>query len=195
MDFEHRIALALIGALIGFFLSQSINILAFFRRPKFSINASASGIVSTYTGDESIREPAYQNLGFWIKNSGYETAFNTRVFISNIEAREAVEDRWEDLGFEFSELEKLIDIIPPRKSALVTVGSITSQSKSLSLRLIFSGRDEIDQSLNADTFMKKQYRIEFVILCDNKNSHLNQKVVFDLTVDLFGAPHFWSDQS
>ncbi|MEP4704110.1 MAG: hypothetical protein ABJZ62_04590 [Hyphomicrobiales bacterium] len=195
MDFEHRIALTLIGALIGFLLSQSINVLAFFRRPKFSINNRFSGIVSAYTGGDSTCEPAYQNLGFWIENTGYETALNTRIFISNIEVREVEEDSWEDLGFEFSELEKPIDIIPPGKSVLVTVGSITSQSKSLSLRLIFFGRDEIDQNLNADTFMKKQYRIEFVVLCDNKNSHLSQKVVFDLTDELFGAPHFWSEQS
>ena len=193
MDFEQRIALTLIGALIGFLLSQSINVLAYFRRPKFSINDRASGVVSAYTGGDSDDEPAYQNLGSWIQNTGYETALNTRVFISNIEVREAAADDWEDIGFEFSELEKPIDIIPSRKSVLVTVGSITSQSKSLSLRLIFFGRDEIDQNVSADTYMKKQFRIEFVILCDNKYSYLKQQVIFDLTDELFGAPHFWSE--
>ena len=195
MDFEQRIALALIGALIGFLLSQSINVLAYFRRPKFSINDQTSGVVSAYTGGDSDDEPAYQNLGFWVQNTGYETAFNTRIFISGIEVREAEVDDWEDIGFEFSELERPIDIIPPRKSVLITVGSITSQSKSLSLRLIFFGRDEIDLNVSADTYMKKQFRIELEILCDNRYSYFKQKIVFDLTEELFGAPHFWLEEN
>lgn len=191
MDFEQRIALTLIGALIGFLFSQSINILSFFRKPKFSIKDRGSGIVSTYSGGDSSDEPADMKLGFWVQNIGYETALNTRVFVSSIEARDSEVDDWEDLGFEFSELERPIDIIPPETSFLVSVGSITSESKSLSLRLTFFGRDEIDQNLSADTHMKKQFRIEFVFLCDNKNSYLKQTFVFDVSDGPFGRPDFW----
>ena len=82
MDVAQQFLNTFLGILLGFVLSQSVNIVSYFRRPKFTLD-SRNCIISSYTGDPP-DVAAEIHFGFSLKNSGKNTAKNTRVFISDI---------------------------------------------------------------------------------------------------------------
>lgn len=149
-NFDQKLLLTLIGAIIGFLFSQTLNLINYLRRPRFEISNFDGGIKSGYTGDPP-EVPAEIELGFYLKNNGFNTAINTRIFVSRIETSESENGPWDETSLEFSEIEEPINIIPSSKSALISFAKITSTEPYLRLRLKRAGRDDLDDFIQADT--------------------------------------------
>lgn len=191
-NFDQKLLLTLIGAIIGFLFSQTMNLISYLRRPKFDIPNFDGGVKSRYSGDPP-EVPAEIDLGFYLENNGFNTAINTRIFVSTIETSENENGPWEETSLEFSEIEEPINIIPPNKSILVSFAKITSREPYLKLRLKRAGRDDLDDFVQADTRGKKYFKVEFVVVCDDKNSNFTRELIFKPGADKYFAPLIWKN--
>lgn len=169
MDFSQQILLSLIGAIIGFAVSQSFNVVRFLRRPKFAASHFGHGVISSYTGDPP-ETPSSVTLGFYLENVGRNPAKNTRVFLSKLGSSVTSEEPTEEGIFEFSELRRPIDIIPPGESVLIELGTIDSEDQHLKILFAVEGKEELYDYVEADTRGKKKFDAKFQIFCDDLNS-------------------------
>ncbi|MGE0774613.1 MAG: hypothetical protein AB7G25_09390 [Sphingomonadaceae bacterium] len=164
-----KVLLSILGALLGFTLSQAFNFVNFLRRPKFRVKYWDDGVLSSYTGDPP-ETPWEIDLGFYLENYGKNPAKNTRIFVSYISGSENSDQKPELTSIELLELKRPIDLIPSRECVAVKLGTITSEKAELELCL-HSPLDEEDSGLiGADTRGKVRYSAKFYVTCDDKNS-------------------------
>eukprot|EP00435_Cladocopium_sp_Y103_P078047 s1_g1786.t1 len=177
MDFDQRILLSLIGAIIGFAVSQSFNVVRFLRRPKFAASQFENGVLSSYTGNPP-ETPSSVTLGFYLENAGRNPAKNTRVFLSKLSSSATAEEPPKEGIFEFSELKRPIDIIPPGESVLIELGTIDSEGRHLKVPFAIEGKEELYDYVEADTRGKKSFDAVFQISCDDLNSFTSLELSF-----------------
>ena len=67
-------------------------------------------------------------LGFYAKNVGRRPARNTRVFVSELSSLAGSGVEFELTSFNFCELRRPSDIIPPGEAVLVRLGRITKRN-------------------------------------------------------------------
>tara|TARA_E500000318_G_scaffold66046_1_gene60989 strand:- start:382 stop:969 length:588 start_codon:yes stop_codon:yes gene_type:complete len=182
MEFEVRLMLSGVSALFGFFLSQSFNILKYLRRPRFEVCRLGNGVISSYSGDPP-ETPAEVTFGFRLTNVGRNPALNTRVFVSDLKSANREGADLDDGVFEFSELKRPIDIIPPGQSVLVVFGRMTSENRYLDIEFERGDSFENDELIEADTRDKKVFSGDFYISCDNIDSFARFNVLFNLEND------------
>lgn len=186
MDIWQKIVLSIIGIVIGFFVSQSFNIIKYYRRPRFKISNMGNGVISSYSGGED-GEPAEVVLGFHLGNIGYNAAVNSRVFISDLLSAEGRGDELKDGYFVFSELMRPIDIIPPGESARIVFGEMNSDEKYLEIPFLNKGNDDLGFYVRGDTKGKKYFSAKFYVICDNTNSFSVFDVLFSPGDDEYGV--------
>lgn len=192
MDFEQRVFITLIGAIIGFLLSQSINLVKFYRRPKFQIKPFEHGVFALYTGNPP-EVPAEVELGFYVKNIGRNPALNTRVFVSEISTAISAKETKEECLIGLTELSRPIDVIPPNELIRIKFGQITSETRCLELNF----QDEADapgsEYLCSDTRDKRSFAAKIYITCDDVSSAKSFTVEFDPAKDDW-AEGIWSEK-
>lgn len=187
MEYEQQIVLSLIGVIVGFALSQSFNVLKFIRRPKFNVENFSDGIVSSYTGAPP-ETPSEVIFGFYLKNTGFNPAVNTRVFISDLRSARGIDEPFSDGVFEFSELMKPVDIIPPGEAVIVVLGHITSSMPHLEIHFKDKGKlGEMIEFVEADTRGRKSFAAKFHITCDSLDSFTTLELEFHPTSDKWAA--------
>lgn len=185
MEFEQQFVLSLVGIIVGFALSQSINVLKFIRRPKFQIEIHNNGIVSCYTGAPP-ETPSEVILGFTLKNMGFNPAINTRIFISSLDFSSGENEPFSNGIFEFCELAKPINIIPPGESVTIVLGKIVSNNPHLDLNLVKKDKkkDFLD-FVEADTRGQKSFATKIQITCDSIDSFTTFALEFHPAKDEF----------
>ncbi|MCB2099140.1 MAG: hypothetical protein KDE05_16025 [Parvularculaceae bacterium] len=191
MDYLQDALVALIGAIIGFAVSQSVNVIQYLRRPKFSVHDS--GVISSYTGDPP-DVPAEVMLGFFLKNIGRNSAKNTRIFISELRTAEDSGKHLDDGPFEFSELQKPIDIIPVGESILVLFGKINSKTRHLQIPFKSDLPEDYREIIESETRNKKVFSAKFRVYCDDPNSYFAFELKFDLN-DHEWASVLWESET
>ena len=169
MEFEQKVLLSLLGVVLGFMLSQSINIVRYFRRPKFRLRNYDDGVLSCYTGDTP-ETPSEVEFGFYLENNGLNPAKNSRVFLSELRSAAAKENQLDDALLEFSELAKPIDLIPPGEAVKIVLGKLTSDKPYLVIGFEKENSDDLAESIEADTRWKKFFSAKFYVTCDNLDS-------------------------
>ena len=179
MDFSERIILALVSALIGFFLSQFINIVKYFRKPKFRVRGRDGDVISSYTGNPP-ETPTEVELGFTLENYGKNPAKNTRIFISELRTAKDIVTNLDDTTLEFTELRRPVDIIPSGEAITVVLGKISSDKRFLEIPI---QNGELDSTVNSDTRGKNIFAARFHIYCDDPNSSTVLNIVFDPSKD------------
>lgn len=192
MDFEQRVFITLFGAIIGFLLSQSINVVKFYRWPKFKIGSFEHGVFALFTGNPP-EIPAEVELGFYIKNIGRNPALSTRVFVSEIGTVKSAKETKEECLIGFTELSRPIDVIPPNELIRIKFGQITSETRCLELNF----QNETDalgsEYLCSDTRDKKSFAAKIYITCDDVSSAKSFSVKFDPAKDEL-AEGIWSEE-
>lgn len=159
--------LSLIGAIIGFAVSQFFNLVKYMRRPRFE--ASHSGVLSTYTGNPP-SEPGEITLGFFLLNKGRNPARNIRVFISDLRTASEPNSLLEDSPLELSELQRPIDILPSGESVLIKLGEVNSRDRTLMIPFANNVREETLWIVESHTRMQTEFSVKFHIFCDDANS-------------------------
>ncbi len=183
MDNEIKILLSLLGVILGFALSQSMNIINFLRRPRFKVEHFGDGVISSYTGDPP-ETPSEIIFGFHLKNTGFLPAKNIRILISNLKTKENETDDWLDSVMDIVELAKPIDFLPPGEVLRFALGIIDSRGKSLSLYLENDIGTESGDFVESDTRGKNIFSADFHIICDNKGSYDKISLSFYISEDL-----------
>ena len=171
-----KILISLFSVILGFLLSQSVNIVKYLRRPKFKITQVNNGVIGCYTG-EPPEEPSEVTLGFHLENCGHNPAKNARIFVSNLKVSRNSDENMEDSILPFTELRRPIDIIPPGESIIITIGKIRSDQQHL--EMLYQNPEDAEGFFEADTRYKRYFSARFHIQCDDSNS----STVLDLNFD------------
>ena len=133
--------LAIFSAAIGFLLSQSVNVLAYARRPKFRI--SQVGVIFSSSGrapDPAKVEPAMLALGFYLENRGHTPIENLRIFLKPVGFRGRLTSfSGRKFATDLRLNRDLVDIptiaislpssvVPPQSGFYITLGYISSDN-------------------------------------------------------------------
>jgi hypothetical protein len=176
----NEILIASIGAFAGFILSQAVDLIKYLRRPRFRVVHHTSGIMSSYTGDPP-ETPWEIELGFYLENFGKNPAKNMRIFLADLEAAQDSTSQSDSVYWEFSELKKPVEILPPREAIKVQLGVVRSDSLQLSIPFENDADQEFLWSLEADTRAKQYFKARFFIICDDQN--VSQKLIVEFKID------------
>ncbi len=183
MDTFDRLFVSIVSVFIGFLLSQSFDVVRYFRRPRFYVDKNDKGIMSSYTGDPP-ETPAEIVFGFRLKNIGKNPARNTRIFISEIFCYNKKVK--EEVGLDYSELKRIVDIIPPGETVSCYVGKIDTDGFHLKLNFQDDDENDVRWYIEADTRGKAIFDIIFHVVCDDVNSISKFTIHFDPSEDLVG---------
>jgi hypothetical protein len=164
-----KVFLSVLSALLGFTPSQTFNLISFLRRPRFKLRHWSDGVGSVYTGDPP-ETPWEIELGFFLENSGWNSAKNTRVFVSDIRRCRKSNDPLEHTSIELLELKRPIDLIPAKECVAITLGTIRSDHCSLVLNLQTPLDEQQLDLIAADTRGMTRFSAKFYVSCDDKNS-------------------------
>lgn len=179
MSVVEQILLSAFGILLGFFLSQSFNVVRYLRRPKFR-STTNGGVISGYTGGDD--EPAFAVVGFYLENCGWSVAKKTRIFISSFRSANSKSESLEEGFFYLSEVSPPLDIIPPGEAVRIELGRVIAGEGELRIQLENS-QEDIEESVAADTRNKFVFEADFHIVCEEAASHTKLTLTFDLTED------------
>ena len=162
-----KILISVLGAIVGFLLSQSVNIVRYFRRPRFRTTNFEDGVLNCYTGSPP-ETPSEVTFGFYLQNNGYNPAKNTRIFVSELRSADNPDGKMEESLLEFSELKRPVDIIPPGETIMVRLGTVRSDQQHLDIN--YQEALEGEDVSEPDTRHKKAFSAKFHIHCDDVNS-------------------------
>lgn len=159
--------IAVLGAAVGYVLSQLLNLIEFFRRPRFRIVHFSDGVLSAYTGDPP-DTPWEVELGFSLENCGTNPAKGLRVFVSQMMVFPEHEPDGRPTILDIVELRRPIDLLPPGESVAIKLGTISSDSCSLLLNK--AENSEEDDLVDCDTRGSKSFDVRVYVCRDNDNS-------------------------
>lgn len=142
----------------------------YFRRPKFLIYNFTNGVCSIYNGDPP-ETPWEIDLGFYLKDAGFNPALNVRIFVSDIKVRRKIDLTLQQTPTEMLELKRPLDFIPKGEFVLVRLGTIKGDSCDLSLQLATEMGEQEAGMISADTRGSIHFSATFHICCDEQNSY------------------------
>ena len=187
-----KLILSLLSAAFGFFLSQFLNLLAYFRRPRFRVLNHQEGLLSAYTGDPP-ETPWEIELGFFLENHGKNPSRNTRIFVSDLSVWDEKKGEFSETTFSFSELSRPIDVLPAGECIRVLFAKISSESCYAQIPFEAERDEKENEYLSSDTRFAKKLRAKFFVSCDDPNSSKTFTLIFDPNVDSEWAAGFLED--
>ena len=175
MDWD-RLSVSIVGILLGFLLSQSINFFSFLRRPKLAI--SNAGIIGGYSGGDD--EPACAYVGFDLTNKGYQPATDIRVFVTPLSASFSDGTKRETLASTF-EIESRTKLIPPNSQLLIEIGKFSADTKCLRLYVKEKAiNNEYCDILEGDTFNACGFKLKIFIFDSDTRASTTSRLDADL---------------
>lgn len=187
MEIDLRILASVVGAVIGFALSQSINLISYYRRPRFEVEQNESGVLSCWSANPPEDAPEII-LGFHLKNIGRNPAKNVRIFLSHLRTARNPSGSLTDASSCFVEVRRPIDIIPSQETVEVRISKIDCMKRSAIFYLENDHHTEEDHPLRymeTDTLGARRLVFDIYITCDDQNSGVRSTIYCNLYRDNF----------